>query len=347
MPKAPAFQHYAADFYMDTVDWPVEDLGIFHRLLEAEWVNGGLPTDEVRLARIAGCGLKKFQKGWRSIAFKFHPICDGQEKVKLINDRMEEVRKEQREWRENQAISGRSGGQKTQEKRRKKSSEPSSEPSSVNEALQSSSSSSPSSSSSSKRIIPVLSLQVNKHEGKIFEPLVGEASSHSKDPVAKKTHLSDVPGANDPHRLAALLRDGVLEENPVFQPATTLDQEEREVKSMIEGDHRKPGEIEATIKWITGVTSDGNEFWQTIIKDASLLRKHFNSIQGDMREDFTAAALDAAPPLQAPESKSSWDGLDKAGTKRNLARLAESETFSEGSEKDAAEFIKRYREGRV
>ncbi len=51
MSKAPAFQLYAADFYMDTNTWSIEEIGIYTRLLFSEWVNGPLPNDETRLAR--------------------------------------------------------------------------------------------------------------------------------------------------------------------------------------------------------------------------------------------------------------------------------------------------------
>jgi uncharacterized protein YdaU (DUF1376 family) len=102
MGNPPAFQLYSADFYMDTNDWTIEEIGIYTRLLLTEWTNGGLPNDDVRLARIAGCGTKKFQKSWRSISFKFHPNGDG----KLINTRMEESREKQAQYIEKQREKG-------------------------------------------------------------------------------------------------------------------------------------------------------------------------------------------------------------------------------------------------
>ena len=39
MGKTPAFQLYAADFYMDTNSWSIDEIGIYTRLLFSEWVN--------------------------------------------------------------------------------------------------------------------------------------------------------------------------------------------------------------------------------------------------------------------------------------------------------------------
>jgi uncharacterized protein YdaU (DUF1376 family) len=100
--KAPAFQTYSADYYMDTNSWTVEEMGIYQRLLLTEWVNGGLPNDPTRLARIAGCGVKKFSAGWGTIQVKFHPNGNGL----LINERLESERKKQLKYRELQSIKG-------------------------------------------------------------------------------------------------------------------------------------------------------------------------------------------------------------------------------------------------
>jgi uncharacterized protein YdaU (DUF1376 family) len=142
MGKAPAFQMYAADFYMDTNGWSIDEVGIYTRLLFDQWVNGFIPSDPERLARTAQCSLKKFLAGWEIIQKKFIPAGEGQ----LKNPRLEEERNKQEVSKEKLSISGRSGGLKTQEKRRQQSSEASSEASSQGpseiKALQSSSSSS-------------------------------------------------------------------------------------------------------------------------------------------------------------------------------------------------------------
>ena len=96
MAKSPAFQLYASDFYMDTNHWTIEEIGIYQRLLLTQWVNGYVPNDEVRLARIAGCGLRKFQKWWPSIKVKFD--LNGSNELK--NLRLEEVRNNQLKYSE-------------------------------------------------------------------------------------------------------------------------------------------------------------------------------------------------------------------------------------------------------
>lgn len=102
MGKSPSFQTYAADFFMDTNEWTVEEVGIYWRLLLSEWVNESIPNDEKRLARIVGCSLKKFQKSWSTILIKFIPNGDS----RFQNPRMEEVRENQRKYSQRQAEKG-------------------------------------------------------------------------------------------------------------------------------------------------------------------------------------------------------------------------------------------------
>jgi len=135
MKKPPAFQLFAADFFMDTVEWTVEEVGIYWRLLEAQWVNGSIPNDPVRLARIAGCGPKKFSSGWKIVKSKFNLNGDG----RLQNQRLEETREEQRKYREAQSESGKLGAQKRWEKGSKPIGDAIGNPNDETMALQSSS----------------------------------------------------------------------------------------------------------------------------------------------------------------------------------------------------------------
>jgi len=102
MSKAPAFQLYAADFYMDTNTWTIYEIGIYTRLLLSQWVNGPLPNDENRLARASGCSVKAFRSGWGQVKSKFSITEDH----KLYNQRLEEVRNEQNEYKEKQSVKG-------------------------------------------------------------------------------------------------------------------------------------------------------------------------------------------------------------------------------------------------
>jgi len=108
MSEAPAFQLYAATFFIDTAEWSVDEVGIYWRLLEAQWCNGSLPDNITRLSRVAGCSPQKFQKAWGQIAIKFTQNGDG----RLINLRLEKEREKQRNYRELQAEKGKRGAEK-------------------------------------------------------------------------------------------------------------------------------------------------------------------------------------------------------------------------------------------
>jgi len=140
MANPPAVQIFMADFFMDTVEWSVDEVGIYWRLLQAQWVNESLPNDIERLARIAGCGPKKFSSGWKKVKSKFQLNGDG----RFQNERLEETRENQRKYRELLSEAGKRGV----EKKRKLQSHPFSQASSLplnhppsqKQALQSSSS---------------------------------------------------------------------------------------------------------------------------------------------------------------------------------------------------------------
>jgi hypothetical protein len=149
MPKAPAFQLFAADFYMDTAGWSATEVGAYFRLLMAEWVNGPLRNDMAQLARIAGVDIKTMKKFWESsLGTKFVPSTKGKFPpsytgkipnengiVAWENSRLEQTRTEQDEHRQKLIESGRLGGLKTQGEKKKQSIEASSEASSENKAL--------------------------------------------------------------------------------------------------------------------------------------------------------------------------------------------------------------------
>lgn len=110
MNKAPAFQLYAADFYVDTSGWTTAEVGTYFRLLLAEWVNGPLPNNMSELARIAGISdTRTMVKIWnRNVGKKF--LMNGGNL--LYNKRLEEERENQAKRREIQAEKGLSGAKK-------------------------------------------------------------------------------------------------------------------------------------------------------------------------------------------------------------------------------------------
>ena len=110
--KAPAFQLYAADFYMDTVGWTCEEVGIYFRLLMAEWVNGPLQNDPVRLAKTCQISTKKFIVNFNRLATKFVQNEEGF----LINIRLEQTREKQEFFQESQRLKGKKSGEKRNKK---------------------------------------------------------------------------------------------------------------------------------------------------------------------------------------------------------------------------------------
>jgi uncharacterized protein YdaU (DUF1376 family) len=106
--KAPAFQFYAADFDMATRGWLPEEVGVYMRLLCAQWITGPLPKEMRRLAAIAGITAQEFEDIWKNtLGAKFEESEDG-----YLNQRLEVVRKEQLEYRETQSENGKLGAKK-------------------------------------------------------------------------------------------------------------------------------------------------------------------------------------------------------------------------------------------
>jgi uncharacterized protein YdaU (DUF1376 family) len=108
--KSPAFPLYASDFYMDTLTWETDDIGVYFCLLMAEWVNGPLEQDTKKLAKIAKKSHKKFLKNWSKISQKFVDFGAGN-KTFFINLRLEEEREKQRNFIEKQKLRGIKSGE--------------------------------------------------------------------------------------------------------------------------------------------------------------------------------------------------------------------------------------------
>ena len=106
--KPPAFQLYAADFYMDTITWDCDDVGAYFRLLMWSWVNGPLPDDKEKLCKIAGKTKQKFKKNWSILSQKFSQDGTGC----LINLRLERTRERQAKYLKKQAEYGKLGAEK-------------------------------------------------------------------------------------------------------------------------------------------------------------------------------------------------------------------------------------------
>ena len=94
--NAPAFQLYASDFFVDTITWSLEELGLYARLIFIEWANGPLPSNPQKLAQIAGISPRKLAVIWPQISSKF--IRNDEDKY--VNIRLEETRQKQLNYSE-------------------------------------------------------------------------------------------------------------------------------------------------------------------------------------------------------------------------------------------------------
>lgn len=189
----PSFQLYAADFYVDTNEWTCEEVGVYVRLLMSEWVNGDLPNNLTKLARIAGFDQKKFQKVAPQVLKKFQ--VNGNER--LINLRLEETRLEQRKHREKQALRASSGW-----KKRNAAAEPVADavahdddmPDGMPDGCSSSSSSllpKGNSITSSKQEIKEIIDYLNRQSGKNFSHKTKATISHINARLAEKRTIED------------------------------------------------------------------------------------------------------------------------------------------------------------
>jgi uncharacterized protein YdaU (DUF1376 family) len=114
MAKNPAFQMYAADFLTDTSHWEADEVGVYTRLLLTQWINGNLPADMNRLARIAGTSVDVMTKIWLVIGCKF--VDDGN--GNLINPRLEKSRSDKEAYLRLQSEKGKKSAAARKNKRK-------------------------------------------------------------------------------------------------------------------------------------------------------------------------------------------------------------------------------------
>lgn len=101
--RAPAFQFYADDFISGVADMTDEEVGLYVRLLCAQWSRGSLPNDTEELLRFSR-GSTTLQA--ERVRRKFEVCPDGQ----LRNARLEAEREKQAAWREKSRVGGQKSG---------------------------------------------------------------------------------------------------------------------------------------------------------------------------------------------------------------------------------------------
>ncbi len=108
--KSPAFQFYPKDFLSDenVRVMSLQECGAYIRLIALCWIEGTLPVDTERLARLVGVPLATFRKIWPALdpCFRAHPTNSD----RLIHPRLEREREKQENFRRRQSDNGRRGG---------------------------------------------------------------------------------------------------------------------------------------------------------------------------------------------------------------------------------------------
>lgn len=107
--KSPAFQFYPSDFLSDVnvVAMSLQERGAYITLLCFCWIQGSLPRDVARLARLCGVPLATFRKIWPALETCFR---DAELTDRLRHPRLDRERVKQAAYRQQQSERGRLGG---------------------------------------------------------------------------------------------------------------------------------------------------------------------------------------------------------------------------------------------
>lgn len=107
--RPPAFQFYPKDFLTDSnvVVMSLQERGAYITLICQCWIEGEIPTDLARLARLCGVPLTVFRKLWPALAPCFRPL--RRDADRLVHPRLERERQKQIDWRDGQSERGTKG----------------------------------------------------------------------------------------------------------------------------------------------------------------------------------------------------------------------------------------------
>lgn len=101
-PKSPAFQFYPADFLIGIMGMSDEEVGVYIKMLATQWLHGSLPVCKKTIKKMINSRKIPSEMVMRKFA-----ICDD---GFLRNERMEKVRKDQKDYKESSVESGKLGG---------------------------------------------------------------------------------------------------------------------------------------------------------------------------------------------------------------------------------------------
>lgn len=100
------FPLYVYEFITDIAGWYNSEVGVYFRLLCHQWIDGYLPGDLDRLARLANEPEDSFKKIWENIGSKF--IISNN---KHYNLKLEKIRKQQQKFIEKKSEAGEKGAE--------------------------------------------------------------------------------------------------------------------------------------------------------------------------------------------------------------------------------------------
>lgn len=102
--KSPAFQFYPKDFLSDEKQAAMTpaEAGIYIRLLCRCWLEGSLPNDQGKLARLVGVSAFQMRQMWPALAPCFQEGDGG----RLVQRRLEKERKKQEVFRQRASLGG-------------------------------------------------------------------------------------------------------------------------------------------------------------------------------------------------------------------------------------------------
>lgn len=108
--KKPWFPLWAADWLTDTSQMSIEARGIYIQLLCFQWINGHVPLDHVKRARICGCSVEEMDKAWLELLGKFTGTPDDERMGRISNPRLEKVREQQDRFLDQKRAAGIASG---------------------------------------------------------------------------------------------------------------------------------------------------------------------------------------------------------------------------------------------
>lgn len=110
--KPPAFQFYPKDFLTDenVRVMSLQERGAYITLICQCWLEGTLPKDTTRLARLVGVPIAAFRRLWAALEPCFRD--SGDQPNRLVHPRLERERQKQAMFSEEQSERGKRGAQK-------------------------------------------------------------------------------------------------------------------------------------------------------------------------------------------------------------------------------------------